>query len=353
MHFGKAMKYTRSRLNTIGKKIISDSTELIDKAQSISIVEDWRKLHSVPLEELVVKVDELLVAAGIKALFSSQRLKRMPSIIGKLTRNKEMGLGGIQDIGGARFVFEKISDVLAARKVIESASFDRFTQVRNTYDYIGKPKDSGYRSIHFVYKYSSDDPDYDGLSVELQIRTRLQHGWATAVETAELISHSPLKSGLGDEKWLEFFRLASVIFARKEQMPVNDQFVGMTDEMTCKQYGELESQYMFLDKLKALVGAVRIASTHSFEKGYAILLIQYDKRTVSFNHFTSQEFDKASELYSKLEDTLTRYNGAVVLVSVADLKELQDAYPSYFLDAGEFISALEAFNRDCVVKGYI
>ena len=135
------MKYTRSRLNTIGKKIISDSTELIDKAQSISIVEDWRKLHSVPLEELVVKVDELLVAAGIKALFSSQRLKRMPSIIGKLTRNKEMGLGGIQDIGGARFVFEKISDVLAARKVIESASFDRFTQVRNTYDYIVKPKD--------------------------------------------------------------------------------------------------------------------------------------------------------------------------------------------------------------------
>ena len=51
-------------------------------------------------------------------------------------------------------------------------------------DYVENPKDSGYRSIHYVYKYSSKADKYNGLKIELQIRTKLQHNWATAVETA-------------------------------------------------------------------------------------------------------------------------------------------------------------------------
>ena len=44
---------------------------------------------------------------------------------------------------------------------------------------------------------------------------------------------------------------------------------------------------------------------------------------------------------------------AVVLVSVSDMKELREAYPSYFLNAGEFIAELSNFQENCKLKGYI
>lgn len=338
----------------IGKKLIASSPiDLIEQAQNVMLVEDWRKLHMEPLNQLVEAVSNLLAESSVTALFSSQRLKRMTSIVDKLRRNPEMGLGGVQDIGGARFVFTDMESLQVACKLIEQASFDCFTLARKPYDYVTHPKESGYRSIHFVYKYQSENPELDGLSVELQIRTQLQHDWATAVETAELISNSSLKASQGDENWLFFFKLVSAIFAQKEGMPVNTEFSAFSEKDFCQTYHRLESEFMFLDQLRALVGAVEIASKHSLGKGYAVLLIQFDEKIVHFHHFLNNELDKANELYSRLETTIEKEKGAVVLVSVSDMNELQEAYSSYFLDAKEFINALVEFNNDCIVNGYV
>ena len=35
------------------------------------------------------------------------------------------------------------------------------------------------------------------------------------------------------------------------------------------------------------------------------------------------------------------------------MKELKEAYPSYFLNAGEFVQSLLEFKNNCVVNGYI
>lgn len=347
------MKYSRNKLNQIGKKLVSPSIDLLDHVQNITIVEDWRKLHMEPLNELVDGVSSLLDSSAVPVLFFSQRLKRMTSIVGKLRRNPEMGLGGIQDIGGARFVFPNINALDEARRLIENASFDHFSLARIPYDYVLHPKKSGYRSIHFVYKYHSDNPDLDGLSVELQIRTQLQHDWATAVETAELISNSSLKASQGDENWLYFFKLVSAIFARKENMPVNEEFATYSEKDFCVAYHQLNAEHKFLDQLVALVGAVDIASKRALGKGYAVLLIQFAEKTVRFHHFKNEELEQANALYSKLESSVEKESGAVVLVSVSDMKELQEAYPSYFLNAKEFIDALSLFDKECQVKGYI
>lgn len=338
----------------IGKKLIASSPiDLIEQAQNVMLVEDWRKLHMEPLNQLVEAVSKLLAESSVTALFSSQRLKRMTSIVDKLRRNPEMGLGGVQDIGGARFVFTDMESLQVACKLIEQASFDRFTLARKPYDYVMHPKESGYRSIHFVYKYQSDNPELDGLSVELQIRTQLQHDWATAVETAELISNSSLKASQGDKNWLYFFKVVSAIFAQKEGMPVNAEFVAFTERDYCLYYHRLNTEYKFLEQLKALIGAVEVVSKHSMGKGYAVLLIQFDEKMVHFHHFSNEELDKANELYSRLETAIEKEKGSVVLVSVSDMKELEEAYPSYFLNAEEFIKALIEFNNDCVVKGFV
>ncbi|MBR4338229.1 MAG: RelA/SpoT domain-containing protein [Bacteroidaceae bacterium] len=347
------MKYSRNRINIAGKSLLAGPETGFPYTDASLVVDDWRRLHMAPLEELVGEVTRLLAQAGVAAAFSSHRLKRMTSIVAKLRHNPGMGLGGLQDIGGARFVFEDTRSLLIAQQVIANASFEHFVADRDPYNYVAQPKESGYRSIHFVYKYVSDNADYDGLRVELQIRTRLQHDWAMAVETAELISKSSLKASLGDENWLEFFKLCSAIFAQKEGMPVAYRFKDYTEKDYCIQYAQLNLQYKFLEQLQALVSAVKITEEHTLKEGYAVLLIQFAEKRVQLRHFLSKELDDATKYYSEVEKSIDNANSAVVLVAVSDMKELQEAYPSYFLNASEFIQSLQDFNDTCKAKHYI
>jgi len=54
------------------------------------------------------------------------------------------------------------------------------------------------------------------MCIEIQIRTLLQHAWATAVETVGTFINMPLKSSLGDEGWLRFFALMGSAMAIAE-----------------------------------------------------------------------------------------------------------------------------------------
>ncbi|MDY4562825.1 MAG: RelA/SpoT domain-containing protein [Candidatus Cryptobacteroides sp.] len=347
------MKYSRNKINQSGKVLLAGPEMGFPYTDANLVVEDWRKLHMIPLQELVEDVTRVLADGGVQAAFSSHRLKRMTSIIAKLRHNPGMGLGGLQDIGGARFVFEDIDSLLKAQKIISQASFEHFVTDREPYDYVVKPKASGYRSIHFTYKFVSDNDDYDGLRVELQIRTRLQHDWAMAVETAELISKSSLKASLGDENWLSFFKLSSAVFAQKEGMPVAESFAEYSEKDYCLQYAQLDKSFKFLDQLQALVSAVKISEEHTLRGGFAVLLIQFAEKRVQLRHFQSDNLEDATKYYSEVEKSINDQNSAVVLVSVSDMKELQEAYPSYFLNASEFIQALFEFNSICKTKQYI
>lgn len=347
------MKYSRNKINNAGKALLAGPETGFPFTDANLVVEDWRKLHMVPLEDLVGEISRLLAQSGVTAAFSSHRLKRMTSIIAKLRHNPGMGLGGLQDIGGARFVFEDIPSLLKAQQIIASASFEHFVIDREPYDYVASPKESGYRSIHFTYKYVSENADYDGLRVELQIRTRLQHDWAMAVEVGELISKSPLKASIGDEHWLAFFKLASAIFARKEEMPVAESFANYSEQDYCVSYAKLDQNYKFLDQLQALVKAVKISEKHALKMGYAVVLIQFEEKQVWLRHYNADALEEATKYYSEVEKTIKEDNAAVVLVSVSDMKELQDAYPSYFLNASEFVQSLNDFVSVCKTNHYI
>lgn len=347
------MKYSRKEIDKAGKIIISTSSDIFEKAEAIVKIDDWRKLHLPVIELLSSHVSSLLAENGIAIAFSSQRLKRMTSIKEKLMRTTGMGLGGVQDIGGGRFVFEDMDSLLRAKDCIASTSFPDFALDHDLYDYISKPKESGYRSIHFVYKYSKPESDLDGMRVELQIRTKLQHDWATAVETAELISNSSLKASQGDQAWLDFFKLVSAIFARRESQPVNDLFKDVTEEEYCTRYFKMNNKYKFVDNLNALVGAVSFTEQQSFTGGYVLLVINYDEKRVRIRHFTQDEKDSANEQYAQIEKSVDKTKEAIVLVAVSDVQELREAYPSYFLNSEEFIAALDDFQRTCHVKGYI
>ncbi|MGN6268259.1 MAG: RelA/SpoT domain-containing protein [Sphingomonas sp.] len=146
----------------------------------------------------------------------AQRIKRLSSIELKLKLKTSMKLTQMQDIGGCRSI---LKDVKSARALVESyRSSDIKHKLLTEDDYISNPKPSGYRGIHLVYSYLSDRKDtYNGLKIELQIRSQLQHAWATAVEVVGTMIDQALKSSLGDEGWLRFFQLMSSEIARTEE----------------------------------------------------------------------------------------------------------------------------------------
>ncbi|HEY4487559.1 MAG TPA: RelA/SpoT domain-containing protein, partial [Candidatus Paceibacterota bacterium] len=143
-----------------------------------------------------------------------------------------MKLSQMQDIGGVRAVVPSEKDV---RKLVAEYKSSKFKhRLIREKDYISNPRrEDGYRSYHLIYEYNNPKaPEYKGLALELQLRTKLQHSWATAVETVGFILNQALKSRHGDKEWLEFFATVSAAFAREEGTEPVPEFEKMSVEKT-------------------------------------------------------------------------------------------------------------------------
>src|SRR5439155_14406089 len=91
----------------------------------------------------------------------------------------------MQDICGSRAVVRSARRVQELVRLYKESRDLRHERVDED-DYIEKPKGSGYRSVHLIYRYTSDrSKTYNGLKIEMQFRSALQHAWATAVETVD------------------------------------------------------------------------------------------------------------------------------------------------------------------------
>ncbi|MGH7054625.1 MAG: hypothetical protein ACREFA_12515, partial [Stellaceae bacterium] len=81
---------------------------------------------------------------------------------------------------------------------------------------------SGYRGLHLAYRYKSDKQTkmiYNGLKIEIQLRSQYQHAWATTVETVGTFIDQALKSSIGPDAWLRFFQLMGTAIAMREGTP--------------------------------------------------------------------------------------------------------------------------------------
>jgi putative GTP pyrophosphokinase len=310
------------------------------------VLTNWRACHGYPINTFQATLRNKLKKIDPDALVA-QRLKRTPSILNKLQRIKGMNLARMQDIGGLRAVVSTLPQLRTLHLAYKTTVFTH--ALVSEYDYVQEPKSSGYRSIHMIYKYKlRTESPYDGLQLELQLRTRLQHAWATAVETMGTFLKHSLKSSEGPDEWLNFFALVSSAFAHSERMPLVPGYEHLTKAETYRKTREDAERLEVREKLERYSTAVRAIPTTGKKRGaYYLVELQLtgDDSNVRITSFARDKLEEANTQYSSAEQNAHSSGAQVVLVSAGSIESLKRAYPNYFLDTHEFLTQLDRIAR--------
>lgn len=210
-------QHSKNKVDAAGQALITLDPWNDGYDNALVVINNWRSSHSFPLNTFHVGLRRRVDRVDPGAV-TSERIKRLSSIDQKLRRFKTR-LSQMQDIGGCRATVDSVDHVARLVRSYEQSDLRHHLDHRD--DYIAKPQRSGYRGMHLIYRYISDRKDtYNGLKVEVQIRSLLQHAWATAVETVGTFTRQALKSSQGEDDWLRFFSLVGSAFAMREATPL-------------------------------------------------------------------------------------------------------------------------------------
>lgn len=333
-------QFTRGEVNKAGKILRVGSDNREEHLWAAKKLGKWRAMHNYPINTFQATLRKRLQAIDRNALVA-QRLKRIPSIIEKLRRFPDMELARMQDIGGLRAVVGTLKQLESLHRNYKEVLFQH--ELVSERDYITKPKPSGYRSIHLVYRYkNSATPSYDGLLIELQFRTRQQHAWATAVETMGTFLDYALKSSEGPEEWLKFFALVGSAFAHLEKRPLVPGFEKLTERDTLKSAVQKARQLKVREKLSGFGSAINAIHSDKRKGTYYLLVLDPIVRTIRFQAYSKERFDVATADYLKAEEQIAEGSQTqAVLVATASVEALRRAYPNFFLDTHEFLNVLK------------
>ena len=327
--------FSKTQVKKAGKAIISSTATVEQKEKAKEIIDFWRSLHAYPLELILESLNNISMMP--KEVVIAQRLKRLESITSKLFRMPTMNLCIMQDIAGCRIIVEDIEDVYFVVNLLKDEQTFPFT-IHTVDDYIESSKPSGYRGIHCVFNAQNihNSCNYN-LFIEIQVRTRLEHIWATAVETMGLYTHSDLKAGEGPCEILKFFEIVSNVFEmieKKEDPRISrENFFNAFSELS-----DLNNRFNIIRSLEAISVISSENENLLISGGYYLLDLNYKRRKLSINHFQKDQYNRASELYSQLETKYSNTSSTVVLISSTSFINLKEAYPNYFND-------ISAFNR--------
>jgi hypothetical protein len=328
-------EHARDKVNAAARILLKDGTVSADEHQeALRIVDNWRYCHNYPLNTFKVTL-RTYAKNAFPAAIVAERRKRLESILFKLQREPSMRLTQMQDIAGCRAIVGSVNSVNRLVAIYKNSNIKH--KLHHIKDYIVNPKLSGYRGVHVIYNYVSDKhTTWNGLKVELQFRSPLQHWWATAVETVGAFTRQALKSSRGEAEWLRFFALMGSYIARKEKTalvpntPEKDQEL-KSEISDCVKQLKVFSQ---LEGFQSSVGAIDEPGLKG--SGYYLL----ELNTAGASPSLSVTGYKTSDLKAAMFDSTEAEKKPdlnVVLVAVSSLKALRRAYPNYYADTEAFL----------------
>lgn len=275
---------SRTALNSVGDIIRArENDHTYDNA--IRVLNQWREAHVISMDYYFDQCVTLSRKFKYRNTVVAQRLKRLPTIIDKLNRFPKMRISSMQDIGGVRVI-------LTSFKLLEKfqKELGNLPALKSTKDYIYHPKESGYRGRHLIFKYRDD------MLTEVQLRTRLQHLWATSVETIDVI---------------------------QLQLKLRHLMV---------EYSIQESLEMY-----AATHSILNDSTLKKDDYYAVMTFDEQNNTTRVVYYAENQYEMAFSDYARREKSSISNS---VLVSVDNLAKLQEAYPNYFKNISNFVDVI-------------
>lgn len=333
----KKPEFSKRQINNAGLTIINPNVTLDEYIAALDIVDNWRAAHAYPMNTFAVNLKRQV--SDIDGAMVVQRLKRLDTICYKLVRYPEMNLYRMQDLGGCRVIVPTVDDVYKVKTRLENSRIRHIPKTPKNYIETPKP-DTGYRGVHLIYKYKSEkNTDYNGLLVEIQIRTKLQHLWATAVETVGVFTDNGLKFNQGSEDWLLFFKLVSALFSIEEGTPIVEGVPTDLRELL-ELLRSVEQKLNAIEKIHT-IGVVTDSVGHVTKrqhKGYYLLILDLDQWKIQVKTFDGIEkgLDDATNAYNEFEKNKGSKKQDAVLVSAESYETLVDAYPNYFANIHEF-----------------
>jgi len=254
-----------------------------------------------------------------------------------------MKLAQMQDIGGLRAVLSSVKKLRMLENVYRSPRFTH--ELCGWNDYINNPKPDGYRSLHLIFKYRSakkEALEYNNLLIELQLRTKIQHDWATAVETMDVYLGQALKIGEGSAKWKRFFKYTSMAFSILEDSPPVPGFKNINDKKIFEEVRRMDVELKVLEKLKGFSIATDMILSDPGVGFYNLITLNVLERNVNIRSYPRSKFSEANRELTRLEQQYSgNKNIDVVLLSAGPLKQLKKAYPNYFFDTDRFIKSVK------------
>lgn len=342
-----ALAYSKNQVKKAGECIRKKNGDI---EKSIEIIQQYRAAHLYPLmiiKNLVWKHTQKINKNAIIA----RRLKRLPTIIDKLRRETLDGITPnsivvtrMSDIGGCRVILNNRDELYELQASLnKSRTTHKTKKIR---DYILEPKRSGYRGIHRIYNCYEKDKEHQwkGFDIEVQLRTRLQHLWATTIEIVDLCEGKALKTNPfnADPRWNDFFFIMSEFFADEEG------FIELNNE-TKNGY---KKRLQFLNDSIGAFRKLRSFSTvfsskeidiNKFEKNsLAVMVIETKKNKLSVltRIYRGSARELALAHYASEEG---KENKNVLLVQVDDIRNIKVAYPNYIIDTSEFLTKLQKY----------
>lgn len=325
--------------------------------------DNFREAHNIIIKLFTIELKKVNFS---KQHLTASRNKRIETIISKLCRPEKPKLDRIHDIAGTRIIFENIKSLEDYIDILENTELvnfkEKINEDKNRYNYIKNPKSDGYRSIHKVFYYSSNIPystlneksfNLENKKIELQLRTRLQHIWATTVEIYDIINKSNIKTGTHNKLETKeglFFKNCSLVFEGIESNDVEKIKININEIFRDKDLVEIYNRLKGIKNIKNIQLPKTLGSDEVF-----ILITDLNKGKTTF--FTTDPIEKNDKQdtflinasYRRLEEKNTKGEYILLLLTLGDIKKLKNVYPNYFLNTNEFISILKKY-KDKYIK---
>lgn len=351
----RKLLYSKSDIERAGRSI-RRGCKNHERGEAIKKIQNYRETHLYPLMLIRNHLNTATNKVSHDGIVA-RRLKMLTTIIDKLERpsldgktSNTINVTSMQDIGGCRAIVKNLKELNALHKKLMKSRSNH--AIVKTYDYL-EPKDSGYSGIHLVYScfHKSLVPtEWSKTKIEVQLRTSLQHAWATSLEIVDTLEGIKLKTSMeGNPEWRRFFKLSGHLVAHKEGC-----YVLLKPDVDAfrEELRELEITLGVRKKLTEFKLAMNLTTDSKKapkdvlnHKGmFLVELIIKDKNisddgaNIKINsNVTSYESNNMKAALEHLANAEADDQVLLsVLVSAGDVRSLKKAYPNYLGSTNEF-----------------